>query len=490
MTFGRNELIELIMAFGRNELIKPNDVSPRLIVTFFKPNANIPSSNSKAEMHKAVLDSRERQPNDRIIDINPLLSLPFQEARMITPSLSRKFIVESFSEGARVPTSKLIVIYSKKFLHFREDCIIICEGEWEEQSQQPKHDLVDHYGVIGRADLINLLKFVGYNGLVKCNGLVDFIGIVGFVGLDRLVRIVGLSCFDDIIGLVDLVKIGISIVSQEVSLVGLVDLGLVGHPGFGLVGYTGLGLDGSSLIDRISLVGPIGFSGISGLADQISLISLSDLAMISLVGSLASFVRLLISLIGVIGLGLIASSASVASLARRLISFISLIGSSTHRLFCERLATAVNEATKLTWRRKQAAALGVATLRLSANEIANATISYYYAVTSLHMHSLVREKMWWWLALARKKMWRWIASFGESYSGDVLQYAKQLFSLRLPQMTKYCVMRECDNIHPWISTTGDLAFSHQQEFTVLNSQKGFRRSLPEISLFSLSSLFD
>ena len=57
------------------------------------------------------------------------------------------------------------------------------------------------------------------------------------------------------------------------------------------------------------------------------------------------------------------------------------------------------------------------------------------------MHSLVREKMWWWLALARKKMWRWIASFGKSYNGDVLQYAKQLFSLRLPQMTKYCVMR-------------------------------------------------
>jgi len=96
--------------------------------------------------------------------------------------------------------------------------------------------------------------------------------------------------------------------------------------------------------------------------------------------------------------------------------------------------------------------------------------------------------MWWWLALARKKMWWWIASFGESYNGDVLQYAKQLLSLRLPQMTKYCVMRECDNIHRWICTTGDLAFSHQQEFTVLNSQKGFWRSLPEISLFSLSSL--
>jgi hypothetical protein len=73
-----------------------------------------------------------------------------------------------------------------------------------------------------------------------------------------------------------------------------------------------------------------------------------------------------IGLIGVIGLSLIASSASTASLARRLISFAGLIGSSTHRLFCERLATAVSEATKITWRLKQAAALGVATLLQSS----------------------------------------------------------------------------------------------------------------------------
>jgi hypothetical protein len=67
----------------------------------------------------------------------------------------------------------------------------------------------------------------------------------------------------------------------------------------------------------------------------------------------------------------------MASLARRLISFISLVGSLTHRLLCERIATAVNEVTKTTWRLKQAAALGVATLRLSANEIANAASTYY-----------------------------------------------------------------------------------------------------------------
>jgi hypothetical protein len=113
--------------------------------------------------------------------------------------------------------------------------------------------------------------------------------------------------------------------------------------------------------------------------------------MISLVGSLASFVRLLISLIGVIALGLIASSASVASLARWLISFISLV-------------TAVNEATKITWRLKQAAALGVATLQSSATKTAAST--YYFTVSLLHMHLLVREKMWWWLALTWKKMWQ------------------------------------------------------------------------------------
>jgi hypothetical protein len=134
----------------------------------------------------------------------------------------------------------------------------------------------------------------------------------------------------------------------------------------------------------------------------------------------------------------------------------------SHWLFCHHLTTALIAAkTKISRRLKQAATLGVATLRLSANEIANAASTYYLIASSFHVHLLVREKMWWWLALARKKMWWWIASFGESCHGDVLQHAKQLFSLRLPQMTKYCVMRECDNIHSWISLSGDLAFSHQ-----------------------------
>jgi hypothetical protein len=76
---------------------------------------------------------------------------------------------------------------------------------------------------------------------------------------------------------------------------------------------------------------------------------------------------------------------------------------------------------------------------------------YHNAVLSLHVCSFVREKMCWWLALAKKNMQWWIPSFGDSYHGDTLQYAKQIFSARLPQMTKYCIMRECENIQSWIS---------------------------------------
>jgi hypothetical protein len=49
----------------------------------------------------------------------------------------------------------------------------------------------------------------------------------------------------------------------------------------------------------------------------------------------------------------------------------------------------------------------------------------------------------------------------DSHFGDAMQDAKQLFLSRLPQITKYFVMRECENIPTLISLSGDLAFSHQ-----------------------------
>jgi hypothetical protein len=150
------------------------------------------------------------------------------------------------------------------------------------------------------------------------------------------------------------------------------------------------------------------------------------------------------------------------------------------------LATALIAAkTALLFWLEHAASHGVAALRISASKIVNKATTYY-AVSSLHVSTFVREKMYWWLALVKKKMWLWIASFGKSYNGDVPQLAKQLFSLSLQQMTKYCVMRECENIHSWISLVGDLAFSHQggiYGFFFLIPQKVFWGSHPQISLF-------
>jgi hypothetical protein len=96
-------------------------------------------------------------------------------------------------------------------------------------------------------------------------------------------------------------------------------------------------------------------------------------------------------------------------------------------------------------------------------------------------YMLVREKMCWWLAVARKKMWWWIVSFVDSYHGEALQFAKQIFSAKPLQMTKYCVMRECENIQSWISLIGDLAFCHQHGIYGFKFPNGFWRSLPEIS---------
>ena len=158
------------------------------------------------------------------------------------------------------------------------------------------------------------------------------------------------------------------------GLNGFIDLG-VSFISLGHVGFIGLGLVSiAGLIGHISLVGLGGLSGISGLVGRIS-----D-----------------ISLVGFIGLSLVSRLiGSSASSARRLIGLVGF----TIRLS---LATALIAAKTilLLWL-QHAASHGVAALRISANEIANATISYHCAASLLHVYSLVREKMWWWLALAR-----------------------------------------------------------------------------------------
>ena len=93
--------------------------------------------------------------------------------------------------------------------------------------------------------------------------------------------------------------------------------------------------------------------------------------------------------------------------------------------------------------------------------------------------------MSWWLALAKKKMRLWVASFGDPYHGDFLQYAKQLFSLRLRQMTKYCVMRECYNILSGYLSVVTTVFSQQDGIYGFKFLKRFLEiSSRDLTLFS------
>jgi hypothetical protein len=81
--------------------------------------------------------------------------------------------------------------------------------------------------------------------------------------------------------------------------------------------------------------------------------------------------------------------------------------------------------------------------------------------------------------------WRVFSSLAglNSVFGNALQNAKQLFSTRIPQMTKYCVMRECENIiHGYLYGGGLL-------FVILKGIYGFKfpKMFLEISSRDLTS---
>jgi hypothetical protein len=164
----------------------------------------------------------------------------------------------------------------------------------------------------------------------------------------------------------------------------------------------------------MSLFGQISLVSISGLIDCNGLIGFSGLGIVSLVGFIGLSLVSLIGIVGLIGFGLVSLIGlddlkfirifgSSASSAHHLIIFFILVGLSIH------------------WPFKQAEH-GVAIKLTSVTEIANWASTCYVTASSFHVHLLLREKMWWWLALMRKKMWWWIASFGESCHEGVWQY--------------------------------------------------------------------
>jgi hypothetical protein len=328
-----------------------------------------------------------------IVDYSIVPASFYDDFQLVVESI----LIPSY-EGAQRATLKLIVICAfglneliklilasgqqpnfKISLIFGEECRTFCEGEWEQQVGNIS--LAGYTSLVGLIELAKLISFVGHNGifgligrnnlvgfisLVGHNTLVDHIGLVGrndlanhigldFIGHNGLVGFIGLSI--NFIGLRFVGFIGLGLVSLggltgHISLVGHCIIGLIelaalsNHRLKGLIGLISrFGL--LSRIDRISLVGPIGFSGISGLVGQISLVSLGGfIGQISLINLSALSNHWPIGLIGGIGFSLIALSASAVSLACQLICLVSLVGVSTHWPFCKCLAAAVIKATK------------------------------------------------------------------------------------------------------------------------------------------------
>jgi hypothetical protein len=63
------------------------------------------------------------------------------------------------------------------------------------------------------------------------------------------------------------------------------------------------------------------------------------------------------------------------------------------------------------------------------------------------------------------------------FFGLALQNGKQIFFNRIPQMTKYFTMRECEDIPTWNLYAVTQNLLTRLNFLFLNSLKGFWRSL-------------
>jgi hypothetical protein len=185
---------------------------------------------------------------------------------------------------------------------------------------------------------------------------------------------------------------------SQVSLNGLINLnGLMGHIdvsshnslfGFGLVGHTGLiGLFSFASLSFISLNGLVGFIGLNGLVGPVDLV-LGHISLIKLVGFIG-----LISLNGNIGRNSVIGNAIVASFG------------------------------------------------LVAVSLGNVCIEFEIK-TKLSQCYLFARESWLWCV---RRVFSSLAGLNSVF-GNALQNATQLFFDRIPQMTKYFVTRECEDI--------------------------------------------
>jgi hypothetical protein len=281
---------------------------------------------------------------------------------------------------------------------------------------------------------VGLVSIVGNDGLSNQNDLVGFICLgvssIGLVGHNGHISLIGLSFVSSAHWHVSFIGLGGH--NGNISLIGL---GFVSSARW-LIGFIGLGLDGFIDLVLDSHV------SISGLISHNFLDDVIGLGLVSLVG--------LVSLSDINGLvGLNNLVAAIIAAAEFLV------------------ATATQAAAAKTH--------GVAIKLASATKITNAEIWYYCAALLL---SLIWRESGLWCE------WRVFSSLAglNSVFENALQNAKQLFHMSLLQMTKYCIMRECENILCGYLYDGDLAFVILKGISSFKFPKRFWRSLPEISL--------
>jgi hypothetical protein len=259
-------------------------------------------------------------------------------------------------------------------------------------------------------------------------------GFVGHTGLARASIISLLGCIAGRYGLIGISGFGfiLGVISHVngFSLNNLKHIDRVSHHislaehirDMGLVGFIGLG---------ISFIGlGVGYTGLVGLIKLVELISFIGLVGLVNLGGISLFI-----LMGLIG-GHISHGLGLVGL----IGLIGRIGLNGH-----------NDGIGLV------------------NNI-KFEIPYY---------SLVREG-WLWCVRRLSSLAGLNSDF---FFGLALQNGKQMFFNRIPQMTKYFVMRECEDIPTRNLYAVTQHLLTRRNFLFLNSLKGFWRSLGEISQF-------
>jgi hypothetical protein len=202
-----------------------------------------------------------------------------------------------------------------------------------------------------------------------------------------------------------------------------------------------------------------------GLVGLIGLGRVSLIRQISLIDSLASSNHWPIGLIGIIGIGL-----------NCLVGFIGLVG----------LVSLVLGHISLIGLVGLIGFIGlVGLISFGLNGLIGKGIIVNSLQFKIEMkrsqHDLFWKESWLWCV---RRVFSSLAGL-DSVFGNALQNATQIFFYRILQMTKYCIVRECENIHSWISQSGDLVFSHQQGIYGFKFPKRFL----EISSRDLTSFF-